>query len=160
MRRTLAFALVAAFALGGCNEEAKKDGAEAIAGAPEAKPGLVLSEGRLVLNAVKGNPAAVYFTLTNTAAKSVVVAAIAVDGAGRAEMHETSGGAMAPLQSLEIAPGDTIKFEPGGKHGMVFDFDRARAPGQSAELTLTFADGDKLSAPLMIESPGGMEHMH
>lgn len=160
MRRSLALALVAILALGGCRQETKKDGTEAIANAPEAKPGLSVSDGRLVLNAVKGNPGAAYFTLANNAAKSVTLSSIYIDRAGRTEMHETSGGSMAPLKSLDIAPGGRVRFEPGGKHVMVFDLDPAAAPGESVEITLTFADGDKLSAPLMVEGPGGMEHMH
>jgi copper(I)-binding protein len=109
---------------------------------------------------VKGNPAGGYFTLVNNGDKPVTLAAVSIDGAAKAEMHETKGGSMAPLASLEIKPGETVKFERGGKHVMAFDLDTKLAAGGTSELTLTFADGDKVSAPIKLEAAGGaMEHM-
>ena len=127
--------------------------------APDAKPGLALSQGELVLPAVKGNPAGAYFTLTNNGDKPTTLAAVSISGSARAEMHDTSGGSMAPIASLEIKPGQTVKFERGGKHVMAFELDPALTPGSAGEITLTFADGDKVSAPLKLEAPGGgMDH--
>lgn len=152
------FLAVSLAALSACGQQPAKD--EAASTAPEAKPGLTLSEGTLVLPAVKGNPAGGYFTLINTGDKAVTLAAVSVTGAVRAEMHETTGESMAPLATLEIKPGETVKFERGGKHVMAFELDPALTAGGKTELTLTFADGDKLSAPLKLEAPGGgMEHM-
>lgn len=152
------FLAVSLAALSACGQQAAKD--EASQAAPEAKPGLTLSEGALVLPAVKGNPAGGYFTLVNNGDKAVTLAAVSVSGAARAEMHETTGESMAPLATLEIKPGETVRFERGGKHVMAFDLDPALTAGGTAELTLTFADGDKLSAPLKLQAPGGdMESM-
>ena len=65
------------------------------------------------------------------------------------------------VDRVEIAPGTRIKFEPGQFHVMVFDIAASLQAGGTSEMTLTFADGDKLSAPLKLETPGGgMEHMH
>jgi len=130
------------------------------AAAPDAKPGSSLSEGRLVLPAVGGNPGAAYFTLTNAGKAPVSIAAIAVTGAARAEMHQTSGGAMRAVSKADVAPGASLKFEPGSSHVMLFDLDPKLAAGGTTELTVTFADGDKISAPLTIEAAGGMGAMH
>lgn len=150
------FLAVAIAALSACGQQPAKD--QQTEAAPEAKPGLALSEGVLVLPAVKGNPAGGYFTLANNGDKAVTLAAVSVTGAARAEMHETKGGSMAPLASLEIKPGETVTFERGGKHVMAFDLDPALTAGGTAELTLSFADGDKISAPLKLEAPGGAMH--
>ena len=150
------FLAVSIAALSACGQQPAKD--EAISTAPEAKPGLALSEGALVLPAVKGNPAGGYFTLVNNGDKAVTLAAVTVTGAARAEMHETTGESMAPLDSLEIKPGETVKFERGGKHVMAFELDPALTAGGTSEITLTFADGDKISAPLKLEAPGGAMH--
>lgn len=150
------FLAVSLAALSACGQQPTKD--KASDAAPEAKPGLTLTEGRLVLPAVKGNPAGGYFTLVNTGDKAVTLAAVSVSGAARAEMHETKGGSMAPLASLEVKPGETVKFERGGKHVMAFELDPKLAAGDSSEITLTFADGDKISAPLKLEAPGGAMH--
>ncbi len=150
------FLAVSLAALSACGQQAAKD--DATQAAPDAKPGLALSEGTLALPAVKGNPAGGYFTLVNNGDKAVTLAGVSVTGAARAEMHETKGGSMAPLASLEIKPGETVKFERGGKHVMAFDLDAKLTAGTTSEITLTFADGDKLSAPLKLEAPGGATH--
>lgn len=147
------FLAVSLAALSACGQQAAKDETSQVA--PEAKPGLALSGGELVLPAVKGNPAGGYFTLVNNGDKAVTLAAVNVTGTARAEMHETTGQSMTPLATLEIKPGETVRFERGGKHVMAFDLDPALTAGGTAELTLTFADGDKLSAPLKLQAPGG-----
>jgi len=151
------FLAVSLAALSACGQQAAKD--EAGTPAPEAKTGLTLSGATLVLPAVKGNPAGGYFTLVNNGEKAVTLAAVTVSGAARAELHETKGGTMAPLASLDVKPGETVKFERGGKHVMAFDLDAKLEAGGTSEITLTFADGDKISAPLKLEAPGGgMDH--
>ena len=126
--------------------------------APETKPGLSLSNGRLVLPAVSGNPAAAYFTLTNNSPMPVTVAAVDVAGSMMVMLHETKaeGGhsTMADLAPPVLKPGESVAFAPGGKHVMIHDVPAEWKPGGTAELTLTFADGDKLSAPLAIQAPG------
>ena len=48
-----------------------------------------------------------------------------------------------------------VQFAPGGKHVMVFDLEDTVKAGGTTEMTLTFADGDKLSAPLKVETVTG-----
>jgi len=128
---------------------------ESAAANPDAKPGLSASGGVLVLPAVKGRPGGAYFVLSNNGEKVVTLAAAHIDGAGKTEMHETKDGKMAPIAALELKPGETVKFERGAKHIMAFDLGDALAVGGTAELTLIFSDGDKLSTPLKIESVAG-----
>ena len=125
---------------------------EAATAAPDAKPGMALSAGRLVLPVVSGNPAAAYFNLTNGGAEAVTLAAVSIQGAAKAGMHQTIDGRMSPLESATIEPGATFKFEPGANHVMAFELDPKLVPGGTTEITLTFANGDKLSAPLAIEA--------
>ena len=87
MKRTLLALSIAALAgvLASCHQgTAPAAATQSAAAAPDAKPGLTLTDGRLVLPAVKGNPAAAYFRLSNSSAKSAVVAAVDVAGAGNA----------------------------------------------------------------------------
>ena len=46
-------------------------------------------------------------------------------------------------------------FAPGGRHVMVSDIGAKLSAGSKGEITLTFADGDKLSAPMAISAAGG-----
>ena len=152
------FLAISLSALSACNQQPAQD--ETAQSAPDAKPGLALSDATLVLPAVKGNPAGGYFTLVNNGDKPVTLAGVNIDGAAKAEMHETKGGTMAPLPNLEIKPGETVKFERGGKHVMAFGLDAKLVVGGKTEITLTFADGDKVTAPLKLEAPGAtMDHM-
>ena len=153
---------IAALALAGCSGDkpaATAEPTQAASAGPDAKPGLSVSGGRLVLPAVPGNPGAAYFTLANGGDAEATVAAVHIAGAARAEMHETTGGSMSPLKTAAIAPGKSVVFAPGGKHVMAFEIAETIKPGSTVELTLTFADGDKLSTPLAVEAAGGMGAM-
>ena len=163
--RLAALALTATIAACGQNspETAQPTDAATAAStsAPETKPGLSLTGGRLVLPAVKGNPAAAYFTLANGSARPVTVAAVDVAGAGMAMLHETvqTGGhsEMKMLDRPQVSAGGMLTLAPGGKHLMIDGVPAEWKPGASVDLTLTFADGDKLSAPLAVEGPGGIQ---
>jgi copper(I)-binding protein len=45
---------------------------------------------------------------------------------------------MRPLKTVEVAPGATIKFEPGGKHVMLIGLNKPLKAGDTFPLTLTF----------------------
>ena len=150
--------LALGLALSACQQAAKTPDAAASNG-PEAKPGLAVSGGTLVLPAVKGNPGVAYFELANSGDAPAALAAVSVDGVGKAEMHQTSGGSMGPVDRVEVAPKGKVSFAPGGTHVMLFDLDPKLVAGGSAELTLTFADGDKVSAPLAVKAAGGDDAM-
>lgn len=154
--------LALGLALSACQQEAKAPEAPASA-TPDAKPGVAVADARLVLPAVKGNPGVAYFTLANSDTKAVALAAVAVDGAGKAEMHQTVGGKMGPVDRVDIDPNASVSFAPGGLHVMLFDLDPKLTAGSTAELTLIFADGDKLSTQVPIQAAGeaamgGMDH--
>lgn len=151
--RVLLAALPLLVLVAGCRKE--KEPAPEASGAVEARPGLTVTDGELLLPPVSGRPGAAYFTLTNGGDKPVTLAAIDIAGAERAEIHETRGGTMEMLMTLPVAPGETVQFARGGKHVMVFGLSPSLAAGGGAEMTLTFADGDKLSVPLKIAAIGG-----
>lgn len=145
------FSVLAMLALAACQQPDEK--------AAEARPASALSEGRLVLPAVRGNPGAAYFTYRNGSAATATMLAVSVNGAQRAEMHETTGSSMAALSQVAIAPGAAVRFEPGGKHVMVFGVPASAKAGDSIQVTITFADGVMRSAPLAVEAAGGMAGM-
>ena len=151
MRRSVLVLAAALFALSACKQEAPRP-AE---GDPDAKPGLSVSNGLLILPAVKGNPGAAFFDLANTGKSPATLAAVYVEGAEKAEMHETKDGKMGPLAPIEVKSGETVKFARGGKHVMAFGLADTLKAGDRTEMTLTFADGDKLSTQLAVESPAG-----
>lgn len=167
MRMTIA--AIAALALCACqqakqtkHDQVSEPAAEASKSAPAGKPGISIAGGRLVLPAVPGNPGVAYFQVDNSAGADVALAAIAINGAEKTEIHQTAGDTMSKVDSVEIAPSTSIKFEPGQLHVMAFNLGAGLKAGGTTEMTITFADGDKASATLKIEAPGGggMGSMH
>lgn len=159
MRASLLAALPLLIVLAGCQKEPKQEAAPepsaAASAGTEARPGLSASGGQLLLPSVKGRPGAAYFTLVNGGDQPVTLAAVSIAGAEKAEMHETSGGSMEPVAAIAVKPGETVSFARGGRHVMAFGLAPSVTAGGSAEMTLTFADGDKLSVPLKVSAMAG-----
>ena len=126
--------------------------------APEAPAGISVTDGRMTLPAVSGNPGAVYFTITNGGDEQVMIREAYVMGAGSAMMHETSEWSrqvdMQELFQVPVPAGGETVFAPGGKHVMAFDLDDTLAAGGETEVTLTFTGGDKVSFPATLLAPG------
>ena len=145
-----AFALTAA-ALGPAACSEAPDEAES---APEAPEGIAVENARLMLPAVAGNPGAVYFDVANSGDSNRVIRAASVAGAGNTEMHVTTDGEMQMVLQVMVGPGETVKFEPGGRHLMAMDLADTVVAGGEAEVTLTFVGGDKVSFPAEVRAAG------
>lgn len=149
-----ALALVCApLALAACSQETET--------APEAEAnptGLVVSNARLVLPPVAGNPAAVYFDLRNQGERAVAVRRADIADAKSAAMHDmmeyNREMTMADMGPVTIRQGETLKFGPGGKHVMAFELSPELKPGGKTELTLTIAGGDKISTEIPVVAAG------
>lgn len=156
--RTFVFLTPAALALAACGHSKDAQGDSA----PAAQPGISVTDGVLTLPVIKGNPGAAYFTVINRGKTLARIAAIDVDGALKVEMHDSENGVMAPMEEVPVKPGHSVKFSPGEKHAMVFDIDGKLAAGGKTQMTLTFDNGAKVSAPLKITATGAdaMGDMH
>lgn len=170
-------AAVSIFALGlsGCGTKAPEPAASESAAAevmgPAAPAGVSVSEATVKLPAATGRPGAAYFTITQNGGTAHKLAAVHVDGVGRAEMHETvmeSGvSKMQPVKDVTVEPGTPLVFKPGGYHVMLYDVGATLKAGGTTELTVTFDNGDKASTPARIVNAGdmpssgmgGMDHM-
>jgi copper(I)-binding protein len=89
--------------------------------------------------------AAAYLTLRNPTTKPITVVGIESPVAEHAMIHETR-----PHEQLVIAPGQTVKFEPGGLHVMLHGMTHPVAVGQSVPLVLLLADGGKVPAAAVV----------
>jgi len=143
-----------ALAVASCGGEAEAP----VPAAPDAPEGVTISDGRLLLPAVAGNPGAVYFTIKNSGENDVMIRATSVAGAGSAMMHQTAewNGQvdMQELSQVAVPKGSEVVFAPGGMHVMAMDLDESLAVGGEAEVTLTFVGGDKASFPAEIRAAG------
>jgi periplasmic copper chaperone A len=111
--------------------------------------------------------AAGYLVVENrgSALDRLVSVSVPVDIAGRAEIHEMAmqDGVMKmrPLpRGIEIAPGFTAKFEPGGLHLMFLDLKRPLVKGDRFKGTLSFEWAGSVEVEFVVEAMGGApQHM-
>lgn len=135
--------------------ETGADPAQADLDAPE---GITVADGRLMLPAVSGNPGAVYFTISNGGDADLAIRSASVLGAEMAMLHQTSAeGGQARMQGVNEVPvpaGEDVAFAPDGLHVMAMGLEGSMRRGGETEVTLTFANGDKVSFPAEIVAPG------
>lgn len=134
------------------------NGTQEVVEAPDGVPGLTAENGRMVLSAVEGNPAAVYFDLKYDGDRAVSLSRVAVEGAESAVMHEY-GEYDFKIQMMEMLPvpltkGTEVTFAPGGKHIMAMGVSPELKPGGKTEVTLIVSGGDKYSFPVEILAAG------
>ena len=153
-RSLLALPALAALALTACAD--REDTEETSVAGADAAP--VIENARLVLPPVSGNPAAAYFDITNPGEQSLTVSSVDIAGAGRTELHqsmEMDGKMMMEgMSGIDVAPGETSSLAPGGMHVMAFDLGDTVAAGSTAEMTITFADGETMTAPVTVQAAG------
>jgi hypothetical protein len=130
---------------------------------------LLVEKAHVQLSPVKDSPSVLYFTVRggpeDTALRSVGSASVL-----RVEMHETveenGMSMMRPLDSAPVPARGTVKFEPGGKHVMVWGVGTGAQKAGKAEFVFTFSNGEKIAADAVIntikpadgEAMGGMAH--
>jgi periplasmic copper chaperone A len=94
-----------------------------------------------------GLPAAGYFDLHNGGDKTITLTGASSPGCGMLMLHrsENMGGMMHmdDVSGVDVAPGATVKFAPGGYHLMCMGSKPSLTPGSTVPVTLIFADGSK-----------------
>lgn len=106
-----------------------------------------------------GRPAGGYFKLQNNGSKTLTLTAAGSTACGMVMLHRTSheGGMehMAEVPSIDVAPGASFEFAPGGYHLMCMDPTPAMRPGARVPVVLEFADGTKLEAVFSVRDAAG-----
>jgi len=115
-----------------------------------------------------------YFKITNTGAAPDRLVGGASDVSQRFEIHEMSmdNGVMKMRElakGLEIKPGETVEFKPGGLHVMFVGLNKPLVQGQRVKATLQFEKAGKVEVDFGVEGigaqtgghdMGGMKHGH
>ena len=150
-RPALALMCAAALAgLSGCAEPAEAPATEE----QEAEAaGLTVSNARIVLPPVAGNPAAVYFDLSYSGTPGVTLDTVSVEGAGMTMIHDYAEEAgtmrMVMADSVPLSGDGPVSFAPGGLHVMAMEPSEALQAGGTARVTLTLSNG----ATTVIDAP-------
>jgi len=95
-----------------------------------------------------------YLTLTNNGPDGIVITGVDSPDYGAAEIHrswvEDGIARMAVIEQLPLAPGETVRLEPGGNHLMLFRPQRKLRAGDTVTLRLKLDSDDchEFSAPV------------
>ena len=90
---------------------------------------------------------AAYGMLMNHSDQTVTLSTVSSEISGTAEMHEVIADGdqrrMAELESIDIAPHETLIFEPGGRHIMLLDITTPPVEGETVEICAVSAAGTR-----------------
>jgi copper(I)-binding protein len=101
-----------------------------------------------------------YMKITNTGKETDRLIGGTLAAAGRFEVHEMSmeGGVMKMRhlpKGLEIKPGESVEFKPGGYHVMFMDLKQGLKEGATVKGTLVFEKAGKIEVEYKIGPIGG-----
>jgi periplasmic copper chaperone A len=158
IRKAALAALAAAIlpALAACSPGADAPAGDATTAAATA--GLTVSNARLVLPPVSGNPAVVYFDLSYSGAPGVSLTGVAVEGAGMTMLHDNvaSEGKMQMVMTdaVPLTADAPVSFRPGGLHVMAMQPSDALKAGGTAKVIFTLSDGTTTTADVPVRAAG------
>lgn len=106
-------------------------------------------------------PAGGFLVLVNGGPHDRRLVGVSSADAGAIELHrswiEDGVARMAPVESVDVAAGETVRLEPGGLHLMIHDAP-GLAPGGALTLRLRFADGEAREVTATVRESGGHAH--
>lgn len=110
------------------------------------------------LSPVDGNPSSGYMTI-HGGPDDVSLVSVIADDVMRMEMHETiEKDGMAQMQSLTkvaVPAGETVKFEPGGKHLMIWGVGGGSVHRGTLRMIFIFSNDDRIQVDGIIKQVGG-----
>jgi periplasmic copper chaperone A len=104
-------------------------------------------------------PSGGYFVLRNDGGALETLTGAESPACGMLMLHlsEDKGGmsTMRHVDAVDVAPGASLRFAPGGYHLMCMDATAALKPGATVPVTLMFKDGTKLRADFAVRNAAG-----
>lgn len=97
-----------------------------------------------------------YFTISNTGTSDISIVDVDTRASRAIEVHQhvmrDGMMRMRRVPELTLEAGETVVFQPGGYHLMMFGVKNAFKPGDRVEFTLHFSDGDSVSFDAEVRS--------
>jgi len=129
----------------------------ALPAAVQAASAITVSDGWM--RALPGDlPAGGYFKLHNAGGSPISLVGASSAACGTIMLHksETMSGMaeMDEVQSIDVPPGATLTFSPGGYHLMCMNPHSLR-PDSTIDVTLTFSNGTKVKSIFQVRNAAG-----
>lgn len=103
-------------------------------------------------------PLAGYFELHNRGQRPLRLVGAASTAFGRVMLHRSTHAKgvehMEHVKSVEVAPGKTLRFAPGGYHLMLMKRRHTIKVGDRIPITLRFADGHRQRVEFRVQAAG------
>lgn len=97
-----------------------------------------------------------YFSISNQTTADKELIAASSPGFGSIELHQHSHKdgmmKMEQVSSVVVAAGQSLDFQPGGLHLMLFDAKASVEVGQKIPLVLTFKDGQTIEVQAVVSA--------
>ncbi|MEV5487527.1 copper chaperone PCu(A)C [Streptomyces bobili] len=141
MRRSTvacAAALTGALVLAGC-------------GSGDSAPELSVSAAYMP-QPVSDSMAAGFLTITNKGGTKDKLTSVTSEVAGSVTVHETVGGAMQEVDSLDVPAGGRLQLASGGNHLMFENLKRKPRQGEKVAVELHFADSGTIEVEMPVEA--------
>jgi copper(I)-binding protein len=108
---------------------------------------------------------AAYLTINNRGARPDVLIGASSPAAAAVQLHRTSVdhgmSRMRPAGAVTLAPGSTLRVEPGGLHWMLHGLRAPLSAGQSLPLTLRFRDAGDVTVQVAVRAAtDSAAHVH
>lgn len=107
---------------------------------------------------------AAYLRLQNTGAEERHLVGATASVTAKMELHDhiMRDGLMSmeQQQQVTIGPGETVVFQPGGLHLMMFDLKQPLKAKQTVAIELRFANGEVLEVEAIVSKKIGKSHHH
>ncbi len=104
-----------------------------------------------------GGVSAAYFRITNTGSLTEFLVAAETPVAGTVELHthimDGDVARMRMVPRVELVPGETVEFRPGGLHVMLMDLKGPLPEGEEFMLTLLFEASPSIELPVEAQAP-------
>ncbi|WP_104401709.1 copper chaperone PCu(A)C [Vibrio penaeicida] len=136
-----------------------------VSAAHHESKGLMIHEPYVRATPPNAPTSAAFMHIMNSSDKDRAIVSATTPAAGRVELHTviTEGEVMKMRQvdTIEIPANGDVSLKPGGLHIMLFDLKQALKEGESVDINLTFANGDKKTVKAPIKKVmSGMKHKH
>jgi copper(I)-binding protein len=110
-----------------------------------AGPPVAMSDVRILAPMPGAKAGVAYMTVANGSDEPIAITNVRSPQFERVEMHETKimdgVSRMRSLDTVVIPGGESVAFEPGGKHLMLIGMDPGAGPGSSVTIELVYSDG-------------------
>lgn len=123
--------------------------------APHFGSTVSVSNARLIMPAKAGEPAALYFDLSNKGSGGVALRKVAVEHAANASIAHAPQPVDEAAATLNVSPGETVSLGPEGAYVAVSGYDSSVVPGAVVKVQLGFGTSATLDTTAQVQSAVG-----